>query len=271
MALDNNFGSVNSDDPNSSYNEEQRTKELYSNADLSKAGVSPDEMHRLAVNAGHEGMFAQLGEQAASGRASQHNNVLMAGVDKNQEGLDKSVHDEMKSKDLSASRRIISGTENDGMDGIKSEHLSMVDDMTDFPPPSDTQQVIQAVYGFMMFAGFPEGQLAAGMGAEAKQTDLETAEMANMFEDNAALQALYEIADDMGLGDDMQQYIQDAHAFHIQDMDGAGIKDLPQLVGVEPEPVETVVTPDMDPVLKQQLDQQAGLDTPQGPSAFKLA
>ena len=149
-------------------------------------------------------------------------------------------------------------------EGAQLVHEAM--EAGEFPPPSDTNQVIQAVYGFMMFAGIPEAQLASGMGAKAKEGDLEMAERSNQAEDNAALIALYEMADDAKLGDEMTEYIQQAHAAHIADMEASGMRDLPQVVGTEPEPEESTPAVALEITPDNALDNPMAINMNQSPS-----
>ncbi|MGN7437826.1 MAG: hypothetical protein ACTHOO_04205 [Alcanivorax sp.] len=149
-------------------------------------------------------------------------------------------------------------------EGAQMVHEAM--EAGDFPPPSDTNQVIQAVYGFMMFAGIPEAQLAAGMGADAKEGDLEMAERSNQAEDNVALIALYEIADKAKLGDEMAEYLQQAHAAHINDMAASGIRDLPQVVGTEPDPEENTPQVAMELNVDNTLNNPMNMNVNQAPS-----
>jgi len=216
MALDN--------DPNdlsSSYEVEQRTKSFFSDADLSAQGMSPDEMHRLAVNSGNEGMYSQIGEQAASGRASQNNNVLMGGVDKNQQARDNSVADEMKSADISSSRRIASGVEHEVMHE-KNPGLNHPGEDMDMPVASADNEgpVMAAIYMALAAVGISENQLNEAMGTD------------NSYRDT--LEVFHEMAEGAGIIE-LSEYIQNADTNAMFDQLEVGIDAAPAIGSPEAE------------------------------------
>jgi len=225
MALDN--------DPNdlsSSYEVEQRTKSFFSDADLSAQGMSPDEMHRLAVNSGNEGMYSQIGEQAASGRASQNNNVLMGGVDKNQQARDNSVADEMKSADISSSKRIASGVEHEVMHE-KNPGLNHPGEDMPVASAGNENPVMAAIYMALAGIGISENQLNEAMGTD------------NSYRDT--LEIFHGMAEGAGITE-LAEYIQNADTTAMFDQLENGIDAAPA-IGTEPEePVLAVNTPELE-------------------------
>ena len=217
MALDN--------DPNdlsSSYEVEQRTKSFFSDADLSAQGMSPDEMHRLAVNSGNEGMYSQIGEQAASGRASQNNNVLMGGVDKNQQARDNSVADEMKSADISSSKRIASGVEHEEVMHEQNPDMRSSEGDVDMPVASagNENPVMAAIYMVLAGVGISENQLNEAMGTD------------NSYRET--LEVFHEMAEGAGITE-LSEYIQNADTNAMFDQLEAGVDAAPAIGSPEAE------------------------------------
>ncbi len=228
--------------------------------DPNLAKYSPNDIHLNVVNSGNEETYDMAGEYigGASGRASQHNNVLAGNVDDNQQALDKSVADEMKSKDLAAGNRIESGVENDVLDESNPAHNGEDMDMPLLRDGEDMNPMIAALYMAFLPMGLSYGQLNEAMAAGGPENDRET------------LSVFHGFAEDNGMTG-LAEFIQSVDEFAMQEQMNDGMKDVAPVVGTELESDQGTATPEEDLVLKQQLDQQAGLDAPQGPTAFKLA
>ena len=142
----------------------------------------------------------------------------------------------------------------------------MIFDQADMPHPSETNPAIQALYMVMLGAGVSPNQLSETVEANASNGDLDAAAAANLLEDNAALEALYEIAEKFG-NSDLNEYMQDAHSFVVAGMAESGIKDLPEVIGTEPEP--DAATPDAEFAItapsNQMEVQLGGLNGPAAP------
>lgn len=226
--------------------------------DPNLAKYSPNDIHLNVVNSGNEETYDMAGEYigGASGRASQHNNVLAGNVDDNQQALDKSVADEMKSKDLAAGSRIESGVENDVLDESNPAHNGEDMDMPVTLDKQDMNPAIAAIYMALSAFGIFQGQLNEAMGANGPD------------DDRATLAAFYEMAEEAGLGD-LAEYIKDSDEFamHMQMEDG--MKDVSPAIGTEPDPEPEATTPEQDLLLAQQLEQQVELGGPTAPTAMK--
>ncbi len=242
MALDNNPNDLDSAAEREAYFEGITT-----DPDLQK--YSPNDIHLSVVNSGNEGTYDQAGEYiaGASGRASQHNNVLAGNVDDNQEALDKSVADEMKSADLSAKERIVSGVEHDVLHEKNPGLDHPVEDL-DLPVASvdNENPVVAAIYMALASVGISENQLNEAMGTD------------NSYRDTLA--DFHGMAEESGFTE-LSEYIQKADEVAMYAQLEAGIDNVAPAIGFEnTEPELAVQAPEM------QLDPEQNVNM-SGPTA----
>ena len=247
------------DELTASARQDQATENWFRDPSLEDVGNNM--AHILAVNSGNEELREALGQEIAasnSGRASKDVNYLARNIDKSQEAKDKSVADEMKSADLSASRRIVSGVEHEVLNETNPDHHHGDEDI-DMPimrDKEDMNPVVAAIYMALAAVGVSQGMLNEAMGANGPD------------DNRATLDAFYELAQDGGM-DELAEYIKDADEFAMQMQLDAGMKDVAPAIGTEPEVTEPVVAPEHELVAAQQLEQEVALQGPAGPTEFK--
>lgn len=246
------------DNPNDLDSAEER-EAYFANIHLDPnlAKYSPNDIHLNVVNSGNEGTYDAAGEYiaAASGRGSQFVQTLARNTDDNQQALDKSVHDEMKSADISASRRIISGVENDVLDERNPAHQSEDMDLPLLKDKDDMNPAIAAMYLALTLFGISQNQLNEAMAANGPDDDRST------------LDKFFELAEENGL-DGLAEYIKDVDEFAMNMQIQDGMKDVDPAIGTEPEPV--VETPEAELqaelVARQELEREMELSGPKAPS-----
>ena len=241
MALDNDPNDLDSAAEREAYFEGIAT-------DPNLQKYSPNDIHLNVVNSGSEGTYDQAGEYigGASGRASQHNNVLARNIDDNQEALDKSVADEMRSSDLSAKGRIVSGVEHEVMHE-KNPGLNHSGDDMDMPVASagNENPVMAAIYMVLAGVGISENQLNEAMGTD------------NSYRDT--LEIFHEMAESAGIAE-LAEYIQNADECAMCAQLEAGIDAAPAIGSEVAEPELAVQTPEM------QLEQNVAMSGPSAPA-----